>query len=329
MYVPEYSITPNTLKNIASIEYNRSIIENTNILPNFENRLTREAATDFIVNSYRFLGESIDAQKVKKQVDRTTKKKDRKIQNLILAVQEARDLAQEQEIEVKDIKKLHKKLADGLIPSRNTAKYRNRQILHKTDPQEILAEISDLVDWINSLDAMDTNPALVSGIVKGQLEVTFPFEYLNFIISSLVSKTILLNKDYSFTNYTCLESYYNNSKKDYEQKLLSIIKEEDFTTWLEYYTEGLSTQTATAVEKVKLYAKDTKLAKVSGRVYLSKRQEKIVEYLQDYGLLQNKQFSTLFPNISEDTVLRDLKKLINSGIVVKRGSTKSSRYELA
>jgi len=329
MYIPEYTVTPNILKSIASIEYNRSFIENTSILPNFENRLVREATSDFIVSSYRFLGEIISPQEVKKYVDRIGKEKGPKITNIINALTFARVLAQSQEIEEKSIKKMHKTLCQDLIPGRQTARYRNRKLVRKTDPEEILAELSELIDWFNSLDAMDTNPIIVSGIVKGQLEITYPFEFFNFFVSSVFSKIILLNRGYEFTNHTCIETYYNGSKRGYEQNLLSIIEEEeDFTTWLEYYVEGMATQTATAVEKFKLYSKDTKLAKASGRIYLSNRQEKIVEYLQDYGILQNKQFSSLFPHISEDSVLRDLKKLINAGIIAKRGSTKSSRYEL-
>ncbi len=329
MYAPDYTITPNILKNIASIEYNRSVIENTSILPNFENRLIKEATTEFITSSYRFLGENINPQEVKMHVDRTTNSKNPKILNVIRAIMQTDLLADEQEFEEKSLKKVHRTMADGLVPSRYIAKFRNRKMPRKTDPEEILAEVSELVDWMNSLDAMDTNPVLVSGIVKGQLEITYPFEYFNFIVSGLIPRAILLNRGYNFMRYTCVETYYNSSKRDYEYKLQSILEEEgDFTIWLEYYAESVAAQTATAVEKVKLYAKDTKLAKASGRIYLSKRQEKIVEYLQDYGLLQNKQFSTLFPHVSEDTVLRDLKKLMDAGLIAKRGSTKSSRYEL-
>jgi len=50
--------------------------------------------------------------------------------------------------------------------------------------------------------------------------------------------------------------------------------------------------------------------------------------LQDYGMIQNKDFPNLFPNISEDTVLRELKKLLEKDLIVKKGKTKSSRYEL-
>jgi predicted HTH transcriptional regulator len=72
----------------------------------------------------------------------------------------------------------------------------------------------------------------------------------------------------------------------------------------------------------------TKIAKVSGHTKLSPRQQKIVEYMQDYGSLFNRDFSKIFPEVSEDSVLRDLKTLIAAHIIEKVGSTKSSRYEL-
>ena len=69
--------------------------------------------------------------------------------------------------------------------------------------------------------------------------------------------------------------------------------------------------------------------KFGGRqIYLTDRQIKIIEYLQDVGYLQNKLFQNVFPDISEDTVLRDLQELISKGLIRKVGSTKSARYEI-
>ena len=61
---------------------------------------------------------------------------------------------------------------------------------------------------------------------------------------------------------------------------------------------------------------------------LTERQIKIVEFVQENGFLQNKAFFELFPMISEDTVLRELKDLIKKGIVKKEGTTKGVRYVL-
>lgn len=61
---------------------------------------------------------------------------------------------------------------------------------------------------------------------------------------------------------------------------------------------------------------------------LTERQIKIVEFVQENGFLQNKAFFELFPMVSEDTVLRDLKDLLKKGIVKKEGTTKGARYVL-
>ena len=53
---------------------------------------------------------------------------------------------------------------------------------------------------------------------------------------------------------------------------------------------------------------------------------KVVEYLQEVGFLQNQMFVSVFPDVSEDTVLRDLQDLIKKGLVKKVGSTKGARY---
>jgi predicted HTH transcriptional regulator len=53
-----------------------------------------------------------------------------------------------------------------------------------------------------------------------------------------------------------------------------------------------------------------------------------MEYLQEIGFMQNQAFGTVFPDVSEDTVLRDLQDLIKKNLVKKIGSTKGARYVL-
>ena len=139
----------------------------------------------------------------------------------------------------------------------------------------------------------------------------------------------LRSTGYGYKNWLSISDYYYNTIKEYERRIKSLIDFDlDLTEWIAYYTEALSSKTSGLQEKVKLLAKDTKIAKATGRIRISKRQENIVEYLQDYGILRNQDFEKIFPNISEDTVLRDLKKLIDKDIIVKKGKTKASRYEL-
>ena len=67
--------------------------------------------------------------------------------------------------------------------------------------------------------------------------------------------------------------------------------------------------------------------KLGGRpIMLSDRQLKIVEYMQKAGFLQNKAFESLFPMVSEDTILNELKVLLKNKIIKKQGITKGAKY---
>ena len=67
--------------------------------------------------------------------------------------------------------------------------------------------------------------------------------------------------------------------------------------------------------------------KLGGKqVFLTDRQTKIIEYIQSIGYLQNQSFNSVFDDVSEDTVLRDVKDLIEKGIIKKIGKTKAARY---
>jgi len=67
--------------------------------------------------------------------------------------------------------------------------------------------------------------------------------------------------------------------------------------------------------------------KLGGKpLLLSDRQLKIIEYIQKTGYLQNQAFESLFPMVSEDTILNELKDLLKNGIIKKQGKTKAARY---
>lgn len=65
-----------------------------------------------------------------------------------------------------------------------------------------------------------------------------------------------------------------------------------------------------------------------GQLPLNDRQLKLVEYMQEYGAVSNKEWRGLLHMVSDDTILRDLKTLIKKGLVKKRGRTKAAVYIL-
>ncbi len=329
MFIPEYTITPKTLNKIANIEYNRALVESANLLENFAVRLERDAKAGFIINSLTLLNELPNPEIIYKYVDGLVTLHSPIITNLALAYDQIENLSSNNSFSEKDVKYLHTLLSRGILPANKQGLYRNTRIESKVEPEAILAEINEMLDWYQGVDAKDTNPIIICGLLKGQLETVYPFEKYNSVIANLVARIVMRTRGIRLDRYLVPEIQYNTVKKDYEDALESIAYEDgDFTTWLEFYTGVFDTQTILTAEKVRGYAKDTKLAKVNGRIGLTERQNKLLEYLQDYGMLNNQQFEKLFPDISEDSVLRDLKRLIDLGLVVKKGKTKSSSYEL-
>ncbi len=100
------------------------------------------------------------------------------------------------------------------------------------------------------------------------------------------------------------------------------------TSWLEYFTHGASVEFERVKEKVLKLSKDAKMKEKFGgkQIFLNTRQAKIIEYIQEIGYLQNQSFADVIPNVSEDTILRDIKELIANNLIKKVGSTKSARY---
>ncbi|MBT6401239.1 hypothetical protein HN803_05455 [candidate division WWE3 bacterium] len=326
MYVPEYTITSEILKNIATIEYGKAIIDSQKILPHWKKQISKEAKVRTIRHSLQLEGMNFEEDKVKRAVDGVLKTVPKEIKNFLTALELVETASNTQELDETEIKELHRKLTVGILPETQQGRYRSMKLERSTNPEELLAEMVELFDWYNSLDAKETHPVITSGIMLSQMEKIKPFSSFNPSGAVLTTRVCLKMGNYHMNDYYSLEESFAVSKVAHARALESI--EDDLTKWLEYFTDTLAREVSNIKEKVLLLARDTKLAKASGRVNLTERQERIVEFLQDYGLLQNKAFTKLFPDVSEDSILRDLKTLIEMGVVVKRGKTKSSRYEL-
>jgi len=322
MFVPEYTVTSKTLKNIANIEYGKAVIENTVILQNWEKQLQNQTLVENVFSAMQLEGMAISEDQVKKIVDGLETNQSSTASNIKNAFLKISEFGKHKDLDEQNLKTIH-----ALLTGKET--YRSAPLTNKSPAEEILADIVELYDWLNSIDARDSHPVIVAAIAKARLEEIAPFENFNTTVADIITLTAMRALNYSVRDFISINSYYFKGSREYfsETKQLTPTNS-DFTKWIEYFTQALSMQISSVQEKVKLLAKDTKVAKATGRIRLTPRQEKIVEYLQDYGILQNKDFAKLFPEKSEDSILRDLKALLDQGIVIKAGSTKSSRYEL-
>ena len=320
MYIPEYSITPKILKNIASIEYARAVIENTSILPTWALQLQREALTSTVINLLHLEGVNADTEVVKSHIDGLINSDNQNslIRQATTLLNKVSELSISTNIDEEVIKK-------HFFDATKKQSFRKNSVSGKVNSQEILAEIVELFDWINSVDAIQTHPLIVGAIVMGRLEEIYPFDELSSWFSNFSTLVYLKTCTYTLRDFLIFGDF------DYIPTTTSIAQteEKDMTQWIENFTQNLLNKAEQVKAHVFMFANDATLSKATGQARLDSREQKIVLYIQDYGLLQNSDFGKLFPDLSQDTVLRTLKRLIDRDIIVKKGSTKSSRYELA
>jgi len=322
MFVPEYSITPKILKNISVTEYGKAVIENTSILPSWENQLKKDAKVLLLQTYLKKIGVKYEQLTVKSFLDNLDSNVPMEFRDLLNTLDLVEELSHKKEFSEKEIREIAKTLT-------HKSGYRDEKIVGKPNPEELLATIVQFFDWAHSLDGRETHPIILAGITRLFFEQNAVFKRVNDLVSGFISLFCLYTSGYEFRNMVCLDSYFEKSKSEYEITVTKYTDTSDLTSWLEYFTESLSIEVSNVKEKVKLLARDTKIAKATGRAKFTPRQERVVEYLQDFGILQNKDFNRVFPDVSEDSILRDLKVLIEKGVVQKSGSTKSSKYELA
>jgi predicted HTH transcriptional regulator len=59
---------------------------------------------------------------------------------------------------------------------------------------------------------------------------------------------------------------------------------------------------------------------------LNARQKKILQEIESRGILEPSEIYELVPGVSTRTVRRDMDKLVEAGLVLQRGATKSTQY---
>lgn len=345
MFSPKFTITNNILKNIGIIEAAKEVIDHAPLLPYYEKKFRDDALVRTVHYGTHIEGNELNlsqAERVLAGESVVARDRDiwevinyRKVTNYISEVQNSN-----YEITEEVIKKIHKITVHRIMPEQESGEYRKKQVILKNSrtgevsfkPPLAVAvpyQIKDLLSFINSNSNKDIHPVLKSGIVHYELVRIHPFLDGNGRVARALSTLILFLEGYDIRKFFSLEEYFDKDAGSYYEALQSVQKSKgDLTFWLEYFTEGLAIELSKIKERVERISIDGKLKeKLGGKpILLSDRQLKIIEYIQQTGYLQNKAFEMLFPMVSEDTILNELKPLIKYGIIKKRGITKAAKY---
>lgn len=232
------------------------------------------------------------------------------------------------------IREIHKRLVEGVrgnsaVPGEYrkiqnyVANSKTKEIIYTPPPAyQVPLMMSELVDWLKQ--EHEINPVLVAGIAQFQLVHIHPFLDGNGRTARLLSTLYLYKTGYDFKRLFTISEYYDRDRGNY-YKAIQSVRENDMnmTTWLEYFVNGLATQ----LQEVQNRGQQVmKLDILTIQHHLSKREKEAIEQALDQKGLSIKEFQLLFPETSKRTLQRELKHLLDLGLLKVEGMTNDRRY---
>ncbi len=196
--------------------------------------------------------------------------------------------------------------------------------------------LEDLLNWINGEEVKEIHPVIKAGVIHYELARIHPFVDGNGRTARAVATLVMFLDDYDIRKFFSFEEYFDENPMDYyltlqavSNQLVMDTHERDLTPWLEYFVEGVAIELNGIKERVKRISTDARIKDQLGeQVVLNERQMIIMEYLHRHKEMSNRDFRKIFPDFSDDTVLREIKFLKQKGLMKKIGGTKMAKYVL-
>ena len=99
----------------------------------------------------------------------------------------------------------------------------------------------------------------------------------------------------------------------------------DLTGWLDYFVEGLATQMDEVTERGKRAIRRDVIAR---EYALNPRQVLAVGHLLERDDLRIEELEVLYPGVHRRTLQRDLRDLVQQGVIKSIGAARSVKYSL-
>jgi Fic family protein len=354
MFVPNYKITQKILKYISQVEVSKEIIENAPLVPQWEVKFREEAVLRSVHHGTHVEGNPMTIGEVKGALEgREVSARERDVQEVLNYRNVLRYIDKwsrkgeeaEQAIDLGTVLKMHGIVTDKVLPPERQGKMRDVEVVLRSSHSGITtykppthynvpALVNLFLQWLNG-PGTEVHPVLRAGITNYELARIHPFVDGNGRVSRALAILVLFKSGYDIKRFFSLEEYFDRDAPRYYQALQNTSNqlvldnnERDLTEWLEYFSEGLAVELVRVKEKVKKLSVDLKLQNKVGQISLNDRQISLVEYMEDYGSVSNKEWRKILPDVSDDTILRDMQDLMKKKLVKKEGTTKASKYRL-
>lgn len=364
MFKPHFTITNNLLTYVSRIEAAKALIDNAALVPAWEAKFRDEAMSRTVHYGTKIEGNDLTQEQAQQLIQLENLDDTQSSQQ---AAERAGIVARERDVQevinyrqviewinnwqdyISDpkalnggiLKTLHKLTMQRLIDPQYIGEYRDKQVVVRSALDSsivfrppVFVEIPYLMDefftWLNSPQTLQLHAIFKAAVTHYQIVYIHPFIEGNGRTARAMATLALYSSGYDFKRFFSLEKYFDDDVNQYYQALLSVQQQNDMTYWIEYFCYGLAIEIDKVKQQVLKLSKDSKLKQDLGgqQVALSERQIVLLELFQRQDEVTSADALEVLPNISVDTILRDIKDLVTKGVIEKKGVTKGVTYKL-
>jgi len=207
-----------------------------------------------------------------------------------------------------------------------------RERVHFEAPgaNRLASEMATFLNWVNGEGAID--PVIKAGVAHFWFLTIHPFEDGNGRIGRAIADRLLARADGSAERFYSLSAQIETERKDYYRNLeISQRGDLDITGWLEWYLGCLSRAIERSEARLLAILNKAKVWESANRGPVNDRQRIVINRLLDdfIGKLTTSKYAKL-AKCSPDTALRDIRALVDRGILIEGDSGgRSTHYRLA
>lgn len=345
MFRPNFRYTDAIVGNLTGIAEARAIVLNAPLVPKWDVSLRRDALIRSAHSSTAIEGNPLSLDQVSDLAagrDIMVKRKDKQeVLNYLNALEKIPSYAGKASLTLRDILEIHLRVTkDTLDNPLDERTLRTRQVIvgnrltgevvfRPPDTKDVPHLMDDFLKWLNASETEKVDPVIVAGIAHYEFVRIHPFIDGNGRTTRVLASLILCKRGFDARRYFALDDYYDHDRRKYYEALRRVNpKTIDLTGWLEYFTGGIRVSVKAVQDRVIGISKDIKVLKDRGQISLTDRQMKIVEYVLAKGKISNKELRELV-KLSDEGALKEMMKMIDLGVVRRKGKGRTIHYVLA
>ncbi len=367
MFEPKYVIDDELLNLVVRLEVTRSKLVDLNLTDEWEQKFRKEALVRRIFCGLRMGSERLsvvniekiisldperdeDARQLAKQLK--LKSKDRAVQLAVNLLNADKALLQlirfkrkgyQIELSEKELKQIHALVGERLVLAHELSIYRKIPMLTpdgwwSPQPIELEYQLEALFLWLKRMEQNKIYTVFKWAIFYAELRRIYPFSYGSNLVAALALRLGLCLDGYDNRLCLAIEEMLEKEAVRIRKLVKLLIQGEVWDEYLRLFVEMLSDLFEDQYMRMKRVAlawneKELKQMVIkrgrSKRIALSERQAILLREIELKGALSMSKARELLPSVSDDTLWRDLRDLIEKRLVMKKGKTKGVRYLLS